>query len=643
HGAAGRGSNGPTGQRWRPRGATRALGAAAALLIWLIAAAGPARAGTYTIAQCNYGGSGQRPLLAFAPSSPPFDGYADTCQQSDWGGLDFVLAGGRMNPNESRGAVLSSPNPAITIERVRDQNHSFPISYGSRAFLQFWAFGPSGAQVLRTADIGDSSSGTSADLGMPSGTGGFGVYVYCSTSASTSCYWADPRHVVYLTGTQEILSEDVPPSAAINGGSLLSPGTRRGDQTLAYSASDGESGVARIKVTMGGTVVGDADFSTDPARCPYVAWAACASHISGDSLTVHTNRVDDGTYSVLLTAYDAAGNQASTQRDNITVSNTPQFDTAPTLSGSPQVGHAPVMAIDGHATGLSKDDTPPRIGRLWARCDAEGNGCQPIPGASSATYAPSAPDVGHRLRLFEVAVNDHGTGTAGSDPSPLVLDASGSAGLNGRNASPRARIVLTVAHPQRLRSASFADSAVMLRGQLVNEAGAPVAGAAVEVLQQPQVDGAQLQGVAAARTGDDGSWALRLAPGSSRLVRVAYRYVVGDPEYVAQVDFTQEVGAGVVLHTTRHLRNGQAIRFRGRLLGGFVPPAGKLVELQVLIGRRWQDFKAVRTASNGTFRARRRLTRTSGHVVYAFRVVVRREAGYPFAVGYSRPRVVSVN
>ncbi|HEV3229702.1 MAG TPA: hypothetical protein VGY97_09525, partial [Solirubrobacteraceae bacterium] len=47
HGAAGRGSNGPTGQRWRPRGATRALGAAAALLIWLIAAAGPARAGTY--------------------------------------------------------------------------------------------------------------------------------------------------------------------------------------------------------------------------------------------------------------------------------------------------------------------------------------------------------------------------------------------------------------------------------------------------------------------------------------------------------------------------------------------------------------------------------------------------------------------
>jgi hypothetical protein len=183
----------------------------------------------------------------------------------------------------------------------------------------------------------------------------------------------------------------------------------------------------------------------------------------------------------------------------------------------------------------------------------------------------------------------------------------------------------------------------MLRGRLLGEGDTPIAGAVVEVLQQPQVDGAQLQGAAVARSADDGSWSVRLPPGASRLVRVAYRYVAGDPEYVAHVDFTQQVGAGALLHANRHRRNGQAIHFRGRLLGGYVPPGGKLVELQVLIGRRWQDFKAVRTSPSGVFRAHRRLTRTTGHVVYAFRAVVRRETGYPFEVGYSRPRIVRVN
>src|SRR5205807_3271178 len=130
-----------------------------------------------------------------------------------------------------------------------------------------------------------------------------------------------------------------------------------------------------------------------------------------------------------------------------------------------------------------------------------------------------------------------------------------------------------------------------------------------------------------ARTGDDGTWSVRMPPGPARMVRVVYRYVVNDPEYVAHVDFEQRVGAGVVLEATHRLHNGQTIHFHGHLLGGYVPPTGKLVELQVLIGRRWQDFKGVRSAPDGTFQARRRLTRTTGHVVYAFRAAVRREPG----------------
>src|SRR6202011_2027523 len=151
-----------------------------------------------------------------------------------------------------------------------------------------------------------------------------------------------------------------------------------------------------------------------------------------------------------------------------------------------------VTAVDGQASGLSKDDSAPRVGRLWARCDAEGNGCQPVPGASGGSYTPVAADVGHRLCLLDVAVNDHGTATSSSEPSPLVLDAGGNAGLNGRNATPGAHISVTSVHPRRLQSASYEESAVTLRGRLAGDGGAPIAGAAVEVFQQPQVDGAQL-------------------------------------------------------------------------------------------------------------------------------------------------------
>jgi hypothetical protein len=242
-----------------------------------------------------------------------------------------------------------------------------------------------------------------------------------------------------------------------------------------------------------------------------------------------------------------------------------------------------------------------------------------------------------------VAVNDHGTAVASSPPTALVLDANGNAGVNGHNASPDARLVLTVKHPHRLQSAPYLRSGVLLAGRLATGAGAPIGGALVEVLQQPELDGASFGPAATAHTAADGGWSVHLPPGPARIVRVVYRYVVGDPEYVAHVDFEQRVGAGVVLSATHRLHNGQAIRFHGHLLGGYVPPGGKLVELQVLIGRRWQDFKGVRSAPDGTFEARRRLTRTSGHVQYAFRAAVRREAGYPFYVGFSRPRVVAVN
>ena len=86
----------------------------------------------------------------------------------------------------------------------------------------------------------------------------------------------------------------------------------------------------------------------------------------------------------------------------------------------------------------------------------------------------------------------------------------------------------------------------------------------------------------------------------------------------------------------RRLRNGQAVVFKGALLGRPIPLAGKLVALQAKVGRRWRTFATPRAKRDGTFRHRYRFTSTTGVRRYAFRALVTREAAYPYERGTSK-------
>ncbi|HTY97893.1 MAG TPA: hypothetical protein VMB91_12680 [Solirubrobacteraceae bacterium] len=58
----------------------------------------------------------------------------------------------------------------------------------------------------------------------------------------------------------------------------------------------------------------------------------------------------------------------------------------------------------------------------WLRCEASGSGCVAIGGATGPTYVPVAEDLGHALRVSEVASNAGGAGTAAeSEPTTVVL------------------------------------------------------------------------------------------------------------------------------------------------------------------------------------------------------------------------------
>jgi hypothetical protein len=92
----------------------------------------------------------------------------------------------------------------------------------------------------------------------------------------------------------------------------------------------------------------------------------------------------------------------------------------------------------------------------------------------------------------------------------------------------------------------------------------------------------------------------------------------------------------------RSVRNGSAVVFTGRLLGGHVPDGGKLIDLQAYYRGRWRTFATPRTEARGRWSYRYRFGATRGVVRYRFRARIRREAAYPYELGYSRRVSVTV-
>ncbi len=92
----------------------------------------------------------------------------------------------------------------------------------------------------------------------------------------------------------------------------------------------------------------------------------------------------------------------------------------------------------------------------------------------------------------------------------------------------------------------------------------------------------------------------------------------------------------------RHVLNGQAVKFRGRVKTLPVPATGKLVELQAYVSRRWQTFSTGRSDATGRWSIAYRFQRTRGTQHYRFRAHIPTEAGYAFQTGASRQVTVQV-
>jgi hypothetical protein len=145
-------------------------------------------------------------------------------------------------------------------------------------------------------------------------------------------------------------------------------------------------------------------------------------------------------------------------------------------------------------------------------------------------------------------------------------------------------------------------------------------------------------------TDPHGRYAVRLAKGGSREVRVQFP---GNHSLRPSADVARLVvrGWASLKLRPRRLRRGGTISFRGRVghVGAALPAAGKLIQIQYLDGRRWRPaVKLGHTNARGRFAIGYRFRRISRPTRIYFRILVPAEGGWPYATGWSRMRTAFV-
>jgi hypothetical protein len=163
-----------------------------------------------------------------------------------------------------------------------------------------------------------------------------------------------------------------------------------------------------------------------------------------------------------------------------------------------------------------------------------------------------------------------------------------------------------------------------IAGRLTNSDGQPLSAAEIRVYSRSETSGEQL--VKVVRTARDGRYSYRARASASRTLRLVYggsaRILPAQSEVRLLVPAASTIGA-----RPRRTANKRRVRFRGRLRA---PQAGKLVELQALVGpEQWQTFRTLRTDARGVWRTSYRFTSTCRSRRFRFRALLPKQQATP--------------
>jgi hypothetical protein len=180
----------------------------------------------------------------------------------------------------------------------------------------------------------------------------------------------------------------------------------------------------------------------------------------------------------------------------------------------------------------------------------------------------------------------------------------------------------------------------LVKGTLLTGERQPVASTPVDVYQQLDARGQQMVRIATLRTDRGGRFDYHAPKGPSRTIRFRFDGTETLHPATAQVKL-RVPGYSSLRVSRRSVLNGHSVRFTGRIAKPVVDGL-KIMDLQVFFRHRWRTFGTPRVSRKGNWKFRYRFEATSGVVTYRFRVRIRREASYPYRLGYSKQVRVTV-
>jgi len=452
------------------------LTALGALAVLSLAAASPAAAGTFRVAQCNAVAGGGLSPRGFQAGLWSVD--------NGWPMVECGAGGGAVRIGTGNWRLLDRQDTTTRFALPG----SMPQTTARTAWLD-WRFNPqspstnpayliataSGARLFE-ANAGEGTMpGGAMRRDLPAGARGLELMVWCSpVNGPGWCNW--PGHLLELRGLEVELEESGEPSGSA-AGALVGPSQHEGVEPLEVAAADGDSGVRRVAVSLGGVAVGTLTPADD---CRDDHLPPCPQSLRG-VVDVDTRLVPDGPRRLRLVVTDAAGNARTIDAATVQVANQPQIDTP----AGPDTGV-------GSGGGASSPVAPAPA--------------SPVPAGSAAPPARQFP------------------------PNPL---AGRGHVPNGRNASEHAWIDAWLeprrgasGAPLRRRTATVPYGVrVRIRGRLTDERGRPIARAALAAVRREP--GRPWRLVTGVRTRADGHFTAFTRIGPSQAVRFVY-YAYGD-------------------------------------------------------------------------------------------------------------------
>ena len=408
-------------RRCAPAVARSLVGALAAISAGAAIDVPAARAGSFEVSQCN----------ALTDNGTAISGASAGYQSALWnsGGASSFLAG-----CTGTGDFLNITHPNFRLHSDETAGHGLHLPAGmanttirnvDASFIAHAQAPSTNPAYLMMKSGGTTLESVTTDTVIwpkrytpPAGSRNVEFYMWCSPANGPGyCNWSAASWTLRALTLR--LEESALPSADASG-PLLSGGEQAGIRPVDITASDADSGVKKVAVTLDGVNVGSFDFA---ASCSIDRLRPCPPDVL-QSLDVDTTKVADGSRLLRLVATDRAGNTRTVNKGYLIVENVPPpaSITQPTVTGEKRLNRT----LSGDKGTWTGDGIT--YSYRWQRY--EDGAWANVPDATALSHSTTSHDVGKRLRLKVTATNIEGSTDAYSDvtdpiAAPGATDADG--------------------------------------------------------------------------------------------------------------------------------------------------------------------------------------------------------------------------